>query len=252
MRKIVIVLAAATIAGTACSSSSHKAAAPTSTESCALPAFGPGDQYDPTYDAATFTANVDNKWFPLPVGRTWVYTGTKDGKPALDVVTVSTRTRVIDGVTTRIVEDRLFLDNVLEEKTSDYYAQDKCGNVWYFGEDTGTLDKRGNITETSGSFHASEKGAKAGVFMEAQPKLDERFRQEWYKGEAEDQFHAIDLASTASVPYGDYRDALRTEETTRLEPDVVDNKQYASGVGEVVEVSVKGAHEELRLVDVLN
>jgi hypothetical protein len=237
---------------TACSSSSHKAAAPASTDSCALPTFGPGDQYNPTYDAATFTATVDNKWFPLPVGRTWLYTGTKDGKPALDVVTVSSRTRVIDGVTTHIVEDRLFLDNALEEKTADYYAQDKCGNVWYFGEDTGELNRAGKVTNTSGSFHAGEKGAEAGVFMEANPRLNERFRQEWYKGEAEDTYRAIDLATNASVPYGNYDDALRTEETTRLEPDVVDNKLYAPGIGEVVEVSLKGAREELRLIDVLN
>jgi hypothetical protein len=236
----------------ACSSSGHKAAAPAATESCALPTFGPGEQYNPTYDAATFTANVDNKWFPLPLGRTWIYTGTKDGKPALDVVTVSSRTRVIDGVTTRVVEDRLFLANTLEEKTADYYAQDKCGNVWYFGEDTGTLDKNGNIVETSGSFHAGENGAEAGVFIEADPRLNERFRQEWYKGEAEDTYRAIDLATTVSVPYGKYDNALRTEETTRLEPRVVDNKLYAPGVGEVVEVSVKGAREELRLIDVLN
>jgi hypothetical protein len=60
------------------------------------------------------------------------------------------------------------------------------------------------------------------------------------------------LSTPASVPYGKYSDALRTEETTRLEPAVVDNKLYAAGVGEVVEVSVKGPLEELRLVDVLN
>ena len=246
------LLVAVMLSLTACSSSGHKAAAPASTESCDLPTFGPGDQYNPSYDAATFTANVDNNWFPLPVGRTWIYTGAKDGQPALDVVTVSARTRVIDGVTTRIVEDRLFLDNALEEKTADYYAQDKCGNVWYFGEDTGELDKDGQVTNTSGSFHAGENGAEAGVFLEANPRLDERFRQEWYKGEAEDTYRAIDLATTASVPYGKYGTALRTEETTRLEPAVVDNKLYAPGVGEIVEVSVKGAREELRLIDVLN
>ena len=252
MTKIAALVTGVILILTACSSSSHKAAAPSAAASCTLPTFGPGDQYDPTYDAATFTANVENKWFPLPVGRTWIYTGTKDGKPALDVVTVSARTRVIDGVTTRVVDDRLFLDNALEEKTADYYAQDACGNVWYFGEDTGTLDKNGKVVETSGSFHAGENGAEAGVFMAATPKAGEEFRQEWLKGEAEDQYHAIDLAASASVPYGHYNIALRTEETTRLEPDVIDNKLYAPAVGEVMEQSVKGAHEELRVVDVLN
>jgi hypothetical protein len=181
-----------------------------------------------------------------------VYSGVKDNVKAVDIYAVSRHTKKIDGVVTRMVNDRLLLNGRLAERTTDYYAQDKCGNVWYFGEDTGTLDANGKVVETSGSFHAGENGAEAGVFMEANPRLNERFRQEWLKGEAEDTYRAIDLATSATVPYGKYDNALRTEETTRLEPRVVDNKLYAPGVGEVVEVSVKGAREELRLIDVLN
>src|SRR2546429_339536 len=91
---------------------------------CELPTFGPGAEYQPVIEPSAFTANVDNQWFPLPVGTTFVLAGTKDRKAAVDIVIVSNRTRVVDGVETRVVEDRLLLDGRLEERTSDYYAQD--------------------------------------------------------------------------------------------------------------------------------
>ncbi len=96
---------------------------------CPLPVFGPGSAYKPVIRPSSFTADVSNRWFPLRPGRVLVYAGTKDGKRALDIVAPSARTKVIDGVRTRMVEDRLFLNNVLEERTTDYYAQDACGNV---------------------------------------------------------------------------------------------------------------------------
>src|SRR3954453_17934967 len=92
--------------------------------SCTLPTFGPGKSYHPQIDPSRFGPNVDNPWFPLTLGKINVYVGTKDGKRAINVVAPSPRTRVVDGVTTRIVEDRLYLNDVLEEKTADYYAQD--------------------------------------------------------------------------------------------------------------------------------
>jgi hypothetical protein len=114
------------------------------------------------------------------------------------------------------------------------------------------LDRRGRVVDRSGSFHAGVAGAKPGVFMEAEPAVGSRFRQEWLPGEAEDTFRAVDLAKPVRVRYGDYAAALRTEEKTALEPAVLDNKYYVKGVGEVVERSVKGPREELRLVDVIS
>jgi hypothetical protein len=219
---------------------------------CPLPTFGPGASYHPHFKAGRHTANVTNPWFPLPVGTTSVYVGTKDGETAIDIVTNSRATRVLDGVRTRVVEDRLFLSRKLEERTSDYYAQDRCGNVWYFGEDTAELDSHGRVIDTSGSFHAGIDGAQPGVFMQARPQLGRRFRQEWYAGEAEDTFKVIDLSTPITVPFGRFQHALRTEETTALEPGVVDNKYYVRGIGEVLEKSVKGGHEALVLVEVLS
>ena len=220
--------------------------------SCVLPTFGPGVAYKPLIDPSTFTPNVDNPWFPLKVGTTLVYSGVKDGKQAVDLFAATAKTRIIDGVETRVVEDRLLLDGRLEERTSDYYAQDACGNVWYFGEDTAVLDRNGRVVDTSGSFHAGEAGAQPGVFMQAQPELRRTFRQEWLKGQAEDTFTAVDLSTSVVVPYGAFDHALRTAERTALEPGVLDNKYYVQGIGEVVEKSVKGPREELRLIDVIS
>ena len=219
--------------------------------SCPLPVFGPGNSYHPAIQPADFSAEVTNGWFPLRPGTTYLYTGTKDGKKALDVVQVSSTTRKIDGVITRVVEDRLFLANALEARTTDYYAQDRCGNVWYFGEDTATLDSHGKVTDRSGSFRAGVNGAQPGVYVQARPQMGRWFRQEWYRGQAEDRYRALSTSASVTAPYGSFRHALRTEEQTALEPGVVDNKYYVRGLGVVRELSVKGGTEVLQLVDVL-
>jgi hypothetical protein len=216
-----------------------------------LPVFGPGASYRPIIDPARFGPNVDNPRFPLSPGTTFIYSGTKDAKKALDVFAVTSRTATVDGVTTRVIEDRLFLDSVLEERTTDYYAQDDCGNVWYFGEDTATLDEHGRVISTKGSFRAGIDGAQPGVFVEATPELHRPFRQEWYQGQAEDVFKAINLSASVSVPYGKFQHALETKETTALEPSVVDHKYYVLGIGEVEELSVAGPVEKLELIDVI-
>jgi hypothetical protein len=219
---------------------------------CPLPVFGPGRSYHPRIDPKNFTPRVTNPWFPLVVGRTMVYTGVKDGKRALNIVVVTRHVKRIQGVRTRVLEDRLYLNGVLEERTRDYYSQDRCGNVWYFGEDTATLDAKGKVTSTEGTFHAGVDGARPGVFMQAQPQTGRWFRQEWYAGQAEDRFKALHRSSTVAVPYGTFRHALRTEERTALEPAVVDNKYYVRGVGEVFEGAVKGPREILRLVEIIS
>jgi hypothetical protein len=158
---------------------------------------------------------------------------------------------MIDGVVTREVNDRNYLNSVLTERTTDYYAQDRCGNVWYFGEDTAELGANGHVVDTSGSFHAGVKGAEPGVFMQAEPQLGRWFRQEWYRGQAEDRFRALTFSASVKVPYGSFHNAFRTEERTALEPGVIDNKFYVRGLGEVKEVTVQGGTESLELVDVL-
>ena len=248
MKKTHLAAAAATVAVLGLNASTAAAA----TRSCPLPRFGPGPAYHPRITPADFGPSVTNPFFPLRPGTTLVYTGTKDDKSALNLVFTTSRTKVVDGVRTRVVEDRLYLDNVLEERTSDYYAEDRCGNVWYFGEDTATLDAQGHVIDTEGSFHAGVDGAQPGVFMQASPQVGRRFRQEWYEGHAEDTFKVLSLSAPVTVPYGRFPDALKTEETSALEPDVVDNKYFVKGIGEVSELSVKGPIEKLQLVEIIS
>ena len=228
-------------------------AAPSATtdHSCTLPTYGAGSAYRPDLRGLRLRPHVDNPWFPLRPGTTLVFQGSKDGKRAVDVFVVSHHTKTVYGVRTRVVEDRLYLNGVLEEKTTDYYSQDRCGNVWYLGEDTATLDSRGRVTDREGTWHAGTSKAQPGVYVQADPQLGRRFRQEWAPGQAEDTYRALRRGETVTVPAGRYSGTLRTEETTSLEPGAVDNKLYARGVGTVVEMSVRGGAEVLKLVDVL-
>ena len=152
--------------------------APSGTSAC-------GTTYAPVLDPAHFVSVIDNPYFPLPVGRTLVYTGTKDGQSQIDTVTVTDRTKDILGITTRVVNDVATHNGTVLEKTFDYYAQDDQGNVWYLGEDTTHFLPNGKA-DTSGSFQAGVGGAQPGIIMEANPQIPDAYRQECFAGEAED------------------------------------------------------------------
>ena len=192
-----------------------------------------------------FSAHVTNPWFPLKPGTRYVYTGVKDGKSARDVVFVTHATRVIDGAPCATVRDRLYLNGKLAERTTDWYSQDVRGNVWYFGEETAEL-AHGRVTSTEGTWLAGADGAQAGIYITAQPVLGRSYRQEYYKGHAEDHFKAIALVGTAGHPQ--QKTVLVTEEWTPLEPGVIDHKFYARGVGTIVEQTEHGGDERLELV----
>jgi len=194
-----------------------------------------------------FGARVDNPWFPLAPGSAYVYKGVEDGKAARDVVTVTHRTKRIQGVACTVVDDRLYLGGKLAERTTDWYAQDEAGSVWYFGEATAELAD-GRVTSTEGSWQAGRDGAQAGLFMPAHPKLGQVARQEYLKGEAEDHFRIADLDGTIDTPFTGKHNALVTDEWTPLEPGVLDRKLYVHGIGLAAEHSVKGGHDRLVLV----
>lgn len=198
----------------------------------------------------TFSPKIDNPWLPMKPGTTLVYRGRADGERVRDVVRVTHRTRMIDGARTRVVRDRVFTAGRLSERTRDYYAQDRRGNVWYFGEDTAELDRRGRVVTREGTWHAGVDGARAGLFMPAHPKVGERHRQETLRGHAEDRYEITDLHARVRTPYRRFRHALRTREWTRLEPGVVEAKFYVRGIGSVAERGVRRVHERLSLVAV--
>lgn len=205
----------------------------------------------PTLPAAKdFASRIDNPWFPLHPRTVFAYRGMKDGKKGRDVLTVTGRHRRILGIQATVIDDRLYLNHRLAERTTDWYAQDKTGNVWYLGEKTATLDPRGRVLSTDGTWLAGVHGARAGIFMPAHPTPGRAGRQEFYPGHAEDQFLVLRLDARVTSPAVSSDRALLTQETTRLEPGAVDHKLYVRGIGTVLEQTVKGGSERWALVSV--
>src|SRR4051794_39862183 len=160
------------LAGCAGKGSTTKPRAASSTRTGTMPA------------ASRFVEVIDNPWMPWPRGTTWVFTGKTEDGTERTVVTVTDKTKVVQGVRTVVVHDVVHVDGKLLEDTDDWYAQDTAGNVWYFGEDTKEYD--GAKVDTSGSWEAGVDGAKAGIVMLAEPAPGKAYRQEYDKGEAED------------------------------------------------------------------
>jgi hypothetical protein len=197
-----------------------------------------------------FVARVTNPWFPLKPGTVFTSRGEEDGDQVRDVFTVTHRTKTILGVKATVIDDRVYTNGKLEERTTDWYAQDADGNVWYLGEATATLKENGKVESRGGSWQAGVDGAKAGIFMPAHPRVGQTGQQEVYKGHAEDQFKVLSLTNRITTPAVSSKKALLTQETTPLEKGVVDHKVYVRGYGTVAEKTVKGGNEQLELVSV--
>jgi hypothetical protein len=191
--------------------------------------------------APGFSTKIDNPYFPMPAGHRWVYRETDaQGNVTRDVVRVTHRTkRVASGVLARVVRDTATSHGQLAEDTFDYYAQDRRGNVWYLGEDT-TEYKDGKPVSKEGSWEAGVDGAKAGIVMLAHPRVGRRYTQEDYPGHAEDSAKVLSRNEQVEVPAGHYRHVLLTKEFTPLEPDVLEYKLYARGVGPVLALGISG------------
>jgi hypothetical protein len=201
----------------------------------------------PSPDPSDFVDRIDNPWLPLAPGNEWVYASTTDDGDVTITTSVLDETLVVAGVTTTVVHDvETDGQGRVVRDTFDWYAQDRAGNVWYFGEDTTSYD--GERASTEGSWEAGVDGAMAGVVMLAAPRLGDGYQQEHLAGVAEDRATVLSLAVTVDVPYGAYQDALQIEETSPLEPDLVERKVYVEGVGEVREQDVAGGADLSELV----
>lgn len=193
----------------------------------------------PVFDPNNFASVIDNAYYPLPVGRTLVYSGFRDGQTQRDIVTVTNQTKVILGVTATVVSDIADHNGTVLERTSDWFAQDQQGNVWYLGEDTVHFLPNGK-GDTSGSWQAGVNGAVPGIIMLANPQIPDAYRQELLTGQAEDTAWIVDRGTTLRVPYGKVKNVLTTLEATRLEPGVYDQKVYGPGLGIIAEKSLSG------------
>jgi hypothetical protein len=244
MRRLLavpIALAAALLA--ACGTSQNTSSPPIGSSSSPVTVT--------TADPANFDGHViDNQWYPLVPGMTWEYRGVKDGQASREIMVATSKTRTIQGVPCTVVSDKLYLSGTLEERTLDYYAQDNDGTVWYFGEDTAELKPNGEVRSTEGTWLAGRNGAEPGIFMPADPRVGESFRQEYYKGQAEDHFRILSPSEQVTTPGASSNEAMLTEEWTPLEPNVIDHKYYVRGIGTVLEKTAKGPTERNTLVAV--
>ena len=192
---------------------------------------------------------IDNPYWPLARGSHWVYSeDDREGNVNRVEVTVLDETKEIVGIQATVVHDVVSLDGEIFEDTFDWYAQDAFGNVWYMGEDTKELEN-GKVTSTEGSWEAGVDGAQAGVIMPADPQVGMAYRQEWYTGHAEDTAEVVSLDESVTVPAGAYTNLLKTREHTALEPDVVEEKLYANGVGEVAATQTAGGTSIEKLLE---
>jgi hypothetical protein len=202
------------------------------------PAKGSGlPQFDEPVELnpADFSANVDNKKWPMTVGSKWVYrvVDTADGSVMRQVIKVTDQTKLIaDGIEARVVKDVVTDHGKPVEVTDDWYAQDSKGNVWYFGEHTIAFEHGRPVD--NGSWEAGIDGAMPGVALPAKPKIGLSYREEYSKGVAEDQSRVILLDAQAEVPAGHYKNVLMTEDFSPLEPKVSELKFYAKGSGQAV------------------
>jgi hypothetical protein len=214
------------------------------------PVIDPGDggNYHPSIDPADFVTGVDNPYFPLAPGAHWVYSAVEDGEHQRDEVTVTGERKEVLGIPVVVVRDTITVDGEVTEDTRDWYAQDRDGNVWYMGEDTAEYEN-GEVTTREGSWEAGVDGAQPGILMPARPRVGDAYRQEYYEGHAEDMGEILRLDGTASVPAGDYDGLVVTRDWNPLEPDVVEEKSYARGVGVVFENTTAGGEERVELTE---
>jgi hypothetical protein len=190
-------------------------------------------------DPADFTTRIDNPYWPMRPGSRWIYRETdQEGARQRVVVKVTNKTKLIaNGVTARVIHDVVTERGRPVEVTDDWYAQDRAGNIWYLGEHT-TEYANGKPSSTEGSFEAGVDGAQPGVVMPAHPKAGQRYRQEYYKGHAEDRARLLFAR----------RGLVMTADSNPLPPKLLEYKFYSRGVGPILSVGVSGGSDREELV----
>jgi hypothetical protein len=245
-----VVLVALVVAGCGDDKATTTAAGPTTTT--VAPVIDPGDggHYAPKLDPADFVDVVDNPYLPLAVGSRWVYEGPADtpgNTEHIEVVVLPDRKDIV-GISATVVRDIVTVNGVVIEDTVDWYAQDKDGNVWYLGEDVKDYQD-GKLVDTAGSFEAGVDGASPGIVMLAHPAEGMAYRQEFYEGNAEGLGEVTSVGGSKTVPAGDYTDVVVTKDWNPLEPDVIEQKIYAPGIGVIFEEHLQGGSGALALIE---
>jgi hypothetical protein len=207
--------------------------------------------YDPQINPAEFTTNITNPYFNLPTGKIFTYEAkTQEGTEKIQIEILD-ETKVAMGVKTIVYWDRVWLDGALIENTKDYLAQDKEGNVWYFGEDVDNYEE-GKLINHEGSWIAGINEAKPGIWIKAKHKVGDSYKQEYLAGEAEDMRDVVAVGITVKTKLAKYTDCIKFYDWTPLKPESKEHKYYCKEVGGMVLEENLVKKERLELIGVTN
>ena len=191
------------------------------------------DGFDKSFslDECTLVPNGSNSYFFLHPGYQLTLEGQDDGDRLQLILTVLNETRMVDGVETRVVEERESENGELIEVSTNYFAVcTETNDIYYFGEEVNMYED-GTIQSNEGAWLAGENGSMAGLLYPANPTVGMKFYQEIAPGIAEDRAEIISLNEMLEVPAGNFNKVMKVEETTPLEPREREFKYYAAGIG---------------------
>jgi Ca2+-binding RTX toxin-like protein len=194
---------------------------------------------------SNFTIDIDNPFFTLNPGTAFIYTDAS--RNLVDTITVSRTTKVLNGVVTLAVHGVQTINGTVSEDTVSYYAQDRDGAVWLFGERHTQFNTDGTQTHT-GSWFAGINNAQPGIKMEAHPAVGDTYFEQNAPGVAHDQTTVNSLSAQTSVRYGSFSDVLQTTTTSDLHPGVSEQNFYAPDVGNLLSINTATGREELSTI----
>jgi hypothetical protein len=201
----------------------------------AAPALGQGTaSYDPIISVADFTPVIRNKYYTLKPGMNAGYEQVMPKGIRHLESGVAGDTRVVMGITTLVVRQREWLNGRLLEDTKGWVAQDRTGNVWFFGESVKSY-KNGRLVSTDGSWEAGVDGAKPGILMLHDPKPGATYRREYLPGKAEDMGTVVAVGISVRIPQGPlFQNCVHLREWSPLEKGDIENKYYCAGIAGMV------------------
>jgi len=186
--------------------------------------------------SGSFTLDITNAYLPFQPGQQAVLEGMDGSRPARVQISVLDDTEVVAGVTTRVVEEREWVNEELVEVSRNFVAQAADGSVCYFGEDVDDY-RDGEIIGHGGAWRAGENGHQPGILMPGAPEVGTSHKQEVAAGIAEDASVIVEIGESFTVPAGTYSDTLVTRDVDPIGGGV-DPKRYARGVGLIVDESL--------------
>jgi hypothetical protein len=208
--------------------------------------------YHPDIDPADFGGPIDNPYLPLRPGTVFRYRGVGDDGTTreLNIVRVTHRKKRIMGIDAVVVLDKVWAGGRPEERTFDWYSQDRAGNVWYLGENSFDW-QHGHWVRNDGSWTAGVGNGQPGVIMLAHPRRGDAYRQEYSPGHAVDQAKVLGQGGRVTTPFRTFSRTLLTREYSTLDKQY-EKKWYARGIGVIQELAVPKTGEHSELVSVVH